>query len=406
MKRLFLFSALLFCLVGCEDFLDDVFSGSGNLGGGNSDLTGVTLGYEQEMEDFAHKSKKKKVQVVPLTDVETFSSMQMDSTSLALYAAQLGYTSLSPEEMEKFKLAIGMGERCNPVSYDNESYTFVVSFKPTNARVNSIALSVTDTTLLKISRIQGENLKFKFEPLGVGECDINLVVDGNNRIEKTYHVKITSTLTLKVFADAFWLGGTKGRLKYRCKSLPRNVRTMYLAMEDSVTVIGKFRKEDVLAAEPITIVRDTTTFAAKSHTDQFRKNKRRLLRNVSSAVRKYNSQYTGNCRIWVDEKHNETRWIQRSYETEQIILSMNVLSNNPYLLFDIVMKKNQSGADTDDDEDDENDGDNVDDEEVKNYFRVEFNKSMEAGRQQSLRDTLNYLVDKYPTDSLKWVLDF
>lgn len=406
MKRLFLFSALLFCLVGCEDFLDDVFSGSGNLGGGSRDLTGVTFGYEQEMEDFAHKSKKKIVQVVPLIDVETFSSMQMDSTSLAMYAQQLGYTSLTPEEMEKFKLAIGMGERSNPVSYDNESYTFVVGFTPDNARVNSIVLSVTDSTLLKVSRIPGENMKFRFEPLGVGECDINLVVEGNNRIEKTYHVKLMSTLTLKVYADAFWLGGVKGRLKYRCKSLPRNVSTMYLAMEDSVTVIGKFRKEDVLAAEPVTVVRDTTVFSAKSHTDQFRKNKRRLLRNVSSAVRMYNTQYTGNCRIWTDDSHRNTKWVQVPYETEQIILSMNVLSNNPYLLFDIVMKKNQMETDTDDDEDDTNDGDNVDDAEVKNYFRVEFNKSMKAGRQQALRDTLNYLVDRYPSDSLKWILNF
>ena len=84
---------------------------------------------------------------------------------------------------------------------------------------------------------------------------------------------------------------------------------------------------------------------------------------------------------------------------------MDVVSDNPYLLFDIVMKKSQTPSSSDDDEEDTDEGGNTDDGELKGRFAVEFNENMSAASRDSLSRRLHELVGMQP-DSLKWILNY
>jgi hypothetical protein len=84
---------------------------------------------------------------------------------------------------------------------------------------------------------------------------------------------------------------------------------------------------------------------------------------------------------------------------------MDILSDSPYLLFNVVMKKSQTPSSSDDDEEDNDDSDSGNDEELKDYFVVQFNENISAAGRDSLSRQLHELVNQQP-DSLKWILDY
>ena len=63
---------------------------------------------------------------------------------------------------------------------------------------------------------------------------------------------------------------------------------------------------------------------------------------------------------------------QSPYECKQIRLGLDVLSDSPYILFNVVMRKSQTPSSSDDDEEDTDDSDSENDEELKDYFVIEF----------------------------------
>ena len=63
---------------------------------------------------------------------------------------------------------------------------------------------------------------------------------------------------------------------------------------------------------------------------------------------------------------------QSPYECKQIRLGLDVLSDSPYILFNVVMKKSQTPSSSDEDEEDTDDSDSENDEELKDYFVIEF----------------------------------
>ncbi|MBQ2486132.1 MAG: hypothetical protein II518_03620, partial [Candidatus Methanomethylophilus sp.] len=241
----------------------------------------------------------------------------------------------------------------------------------------------------------------------------------NSTEERSYHLKVTEELTLKVYMDPFWMNNLTARIKYRCKSLPRGVDRMFLNVRDSVTVIGQALVMDQRKGDTsYRTLSDTTAYPLRQHTDRFRKNRRVLLRNVSDAVRKYNLDKRAESFIRVSgygaagpgERYvrQDGKWYaveEAPFECRQVRLSMDILSDSPYLLFNVVMKKSQTPSSSDDDEEDNDDSDSGNDEELKDYFVVQFNENISAAGRDSLSRQLHKLVNQQP-DSLKWILDY
>lgn len=361
-----------------------------------------------------------------------------------------------------------------------QSLDVVFKYRPDNARVKSLALVSSDEDIISIGRGDAP-MSYKFDLNGVGECDVTLTVEGNRTAVRTYRVIVTETMTLKVYMDAFWLNNVTARLKYKTKSLPGNVKSMYMNVQDSATVIGMSRAIDQRRGEKtFRSVGDTTAYRLRQHTDRFRKGKRVILRNVSDAVRKYNNDMFCKSYLKVDESAKalysassmeipwsirkvagetydltlfkgqkceqsiridsyQVAYISRTmslyggwphgrsfekvggewymtfrepYVAKQVQLGMAVISNNPYLFFDVVMKKSQAPSETDDDEDDDAE-DEADDSEMvvdtlrnqlKDYFVVHFVDNLSLKERTKLSKDLDSLIRETP-DSTKWVLD-
>ena len=86
-------------------------------------------------------------------------------------------------------------------------------------------------------------------------------------------------------------------------------------------------------------------------------------------------------------------------------LGLDVISDSPYLLFNVVMKKSQTPSSTDEDEEDSDDSPDTNDEELKEYFVIQFNENMKPSDHDSLSRRLHELVNTQ-SDSLKWILSY
>lgn len=176
----------------------------------------------------------------------------------------------------------------NSIEYNGQSILCRLSFSPFVAKVTKVTLESSVPDIVSF-RKTGDILNFYLDVHSVGECDIKVVAEGINRMERTIHLRISAKVGLLVYTDPFWLNNYIARLKYKTTELPKGVGSLYLNVKDSATVIGYTRMIDQRdGSRSFKGVSDTTTYPIRQHTDKFRVGKRIILRNVSDAVRKYN----------------------------------------------------------------------------------------------------------------------
>ena len=351
------------CLFSCDRFLNPFNTDyGGEVGIGDKDISYIELGYPRDIGEYSN-GKHKYDDLVMLTDSVRFS--QIDYSGSQVDAGTL--------------------DRSNAIEYGWGEVEMVAVYKPSDAFIQTISVTSSDTTVVSVSK-GTVPMGFKVKINGVGECDLRMRAVGNRTEDRIYHLKVTDKLTLKVYMDPFWMNNLTARIKYRCKSLPKGVNHMYLDIRDSVTVIGQARVMDQRKGESeYRTVSDTATFRLHQHRDKFKKDKRVLLRNVSSAVRKYNRDMKAESFIRVSgygASGSGVRYVQQDgkwykveqspYECKQIRLGLDVLSDSPYILFNVVMKKSQTPSSSDEDEEDTDDSDAENDEELQDYFVIEF----------------------------------
>lgn len=394
------YSAGALLLYSCDRLLNPFDSPyGGELGIGDKDISYIELGYPRDLEDFTGGRKGGKTgygDLVMLIDSSRFARMDYDGGTVDV-------SSL---------------EASNVIDYDWESVEMVAVYRPSDAYLQSVSVTSSDTSVVSVSK-GTVPMGFRVKINGVGECDLRMTAVGNETLRRTYHMKVTEELTLKIYMDPFWMNNLTARIKYRCKSLPRGIDRMFLNVRDSVTVIGQARVMDQRRGDSdYRIVSDTTVYRLREHTDRFRKNRRVILRNVSDAVRKYNAVKKESSYIRVSGYGSEgagKRYVQQDgkwfvvedapYECRQVRLGLDVISDSPYLLFNVVMKKSQTPSSSDEDEEDSDDSPDTDDEELKDYFVIQFNENMKPSDRDSLSRRLHELVNTQP-DSLKWILSY
>ncbi len=351
------------CIFSCDQFFNPFNTDyNGEVGIGDKDISYIELGYPRDVGDYSG-GKYKYDDLVMLTDSVRFSKIDYSGS----------------------QVDAGTLDRSNAIDYDWGEVEMVAVYKPADAYIQSISVTSSDTTVVSVSK-GTVPMGFRVKINGVGECDLRMRVVGNRTEDRSYHLKVTQKLTLKVYMDPFWMNNVTARIKYRCQSLPRGVTRMNLAVRDSVTVIGQAKAMDQRKGETqYRTVSDTTTYPLHQHTDRFKKDRRVLLRNVSSAVRKYNLDMKAQSYIMVSgygAAGAGVRYVQQDgkwykveespFECKQVRLGLDILSDSPYLLFNVVKKKSQTPSSSDDDEEDTDDSDTGNDEELKDYFVIEF----------------------------------
>lgn len=293
-----------------------------------------------------------------------------------------------------------------------------LDFQPFLAKISKVTVTVRDASVVSFRKTD-DLLTFYMDIHKVGETDVTVVAEGLNTLERHYHIRIVGKVALQLYTDPFWMNDVIARLKYKTKALPPGVSKMYMNVRDSATVFGLVRMIDQRRGDATFRSKvDTTAFALRQHTDRFRKNKRVILRNVSSAVKRYNVDFDEKCWIRVTESDKERysgllsgsipytvkrngdvyvlemlgqrftidkyqlHWINRTaflfgswpakrsfekvgdqwyltfrepYVCKQVQLCLNVIPDNEYIIFEHSFKRNQEPSRTDDDEDDDSD---------------------------------------------------
>lgn len=273
---------LLFALavaVSCQD-LEATWNAmkNGDPTKGTEEMDGITFGYfsdEDTQKIAAELAKGGKS-----SSIDYSKYVLRPFTSKEDYLEGLKQLNL-PFSEEQYSLL-------NSIEYNGQSIFCRLSFSPFVAKVTKVTLESSNPDIVSF-RNTDDILNFYLDVHGVGECDIKVVAEGINRLERTIHLRISAKIGLLVYTDAFWLNNITARLKYKTTELPKGIRSIYLNVKDSATVIGYSRIIDQRnGSRSFQAISDTTTYRIHQHTDKFRVGKRIILRNVSDAVRKYN----------------------------------------------------------------------------------------------------------------------
>ena len=392
----------------------------------------------------------------------------------------LPYTSVEKldEYIEQGIISITEEDKAlvNTMDFDRTDYLVRMSYDPFVAKVSKVTLTSSNEDIVSFEDTD-DILNKRMTVKQVGECDVTMVAEGVNTIERTYHLRIVGRIAIMIYTDPFWLHNLTARLKYKTKQLPPGVKKLYMNVRDSVSVVGMCRLIDQRKGEKtFKSVASDITFPLKQHTDKFRKGKRVILRNVSDAVYHFNEVKTGYSYMLVPDELKDAvkvgenilsvkfsitqkggayymtilgqeipidkyqlEWINRqvkengkwpnnakvveengvkyirfedSYVCKQLRLAIDILGDNPYLIFDIMTKANQTPSNSDEDEDDPdeefvNGAEEVVDSlgtQLKDYFTFTFVENMSQHVKDSLARELNRMIQEVP-DSTKWVFD-
>ena len=378
MRRFYLSLFAAVCAVACTDPLDNIYDTMGHITG-HSEIQDVNLGYYTIPPSVGGMSAMRDEYFVPY----------LDKTAI-----------------DKAGDGVEDGYRANVLEYHAPDRVFV-NVKPNDAYIRGVKLESDDPSVVTFLPDPEHPLGYYTIPVSVGETEVKLSVKGEKDrvVNRTYPVRVNATTTFKVHVPKFWYSNIfNTRLRYRVKDMPNGIPAMYMDVTDSVTVIGRceyFNHRLYGSVKQYKL--DTMTFPLRRHTERFRKGKRVFLRDVSDAVRKFNSgkepgTYVQSYTVGGQMRH-DTLDCYYSWSTAQIELSLNIVSDNPYLVFTPIVKCKNSSRDSDDNDrsdgdiDDPVDSDDTNDEEALQYFKFSFNDGLTSHQRDSIMKALQKFRD-------------
>lgn len=279
MKRIVYYILAMVLFVSCEladNFGDAVASKQGN--DKMKDASLVYFSREDSKKILTKIAKNKKVDPSKFMFTE-FSSLESYETSLARHKdeefdAQM-YAFMNPLEVEEY-------------------YFMNVNTNPTTAKVDKVTIESSDEDIMSFTPTKNPTL-FMVNLNGVGECDVKMVVEGKNTLERNYHIRVVATVQLLMYMDSFWktLISGKARIKYKPLKMPKGMSILGLYTRDSATVIAMSRIFDMRdGSKGVKALFDTTTYPIHEKCRYYRKGYRYKLRNVGDAVFEYTFKKT------------------------------------------------------------------------------------------------------------------
>lgn len=359
------------------DALDLNTPGAGFGGTKNLEITDFQFGY------MTHQSKLEKLLHLNEPQFRTFISDE--SYAQAIEQGLMDSTQLSAGKYE----------------YSKDVQTLTVKVLPEKAAIKNVTCTSSDTTVIKVLGVSFDGIQV--QTLKLGPASLTVTVEGTkNRFVHTYPLRVVGTIDLKMYITPFWLKFINTRIRYKTKGLPEGNKELLMWVSDSVSVIGECEWYDHYKyGSRLQVTRDTVTFPLRKHYDRFKKGHRVLLRNVTSAIKKFDSDTIMGTRVvYIDSlKTYDTLACGYVFKPEQVILNFNCYSENPYFEFYITQNEDRTtdsatgedtGSDADTiDKDDANESDESDRVTLQ-YFVIQLNDFLT----QAQRDSISREIQK------------
>ena len=384
-------------VIGCENPFDSLDLDKYGLGSVSAEIMAVQFGYETEVEGgdrgFDHGDE--------LFGTENFVSF-MDTASINA-ARKMNSTMLNADlELPDNRIEFPEGNELL-VHFD-----FLVQAYPNGVKVNNIKVESSDPSVLEIVRLEGK--KVYAIPHMLGDVNVKVTVVGDkNTVINVYPIRIVKVVNIDFYITAFWkryLANTK--IRYKLCNLPPGEKELVTEVLDSVSVIGSCRYYDFTRSRNPFVAHDTIRLERHDKVDRFRKNKRKVLRDITSAIRSMrDSSILGNCyardsvgNYLYDETGEHLLEEKRYYfSVDKVILDFLVICDNPYIDFTFESKCKRTVETYDGDGELEPEGDiddNGDDSDVRKlekseekYFQVLLNMFLTKSQRDSLARELN-----------------
>lgn len=210
--------------------------------------------------------------------------------------------------------------------------SFLVKPMPQNAIVKSVTVTSSNPEILEVIGSSGKDVRVRIHD--VGETTLAVTVHGAlNSMSAEYPIRIVSPVHVEFFISSFWKGATNTRIRMRASSLPMGMKSVTSSVMDSVSVIGyceyyDFRKY----GRKMQYRRDTIRFGLEEEVSVIKKDKKKLIRNITSAIKEFRKERTvkgSRIRI-VDGVVKDTTDYDYHYIVESVILDFNIFGGNPY----------------------------------------------------------------------------
>lgn len=268
---------------------------------------------------------------------------------------------------------------------------------PENTTLRGLSITSADTNLVKILSTDSHS-EFILNPLGVGDTKIIVSVnDGQHTVKKIFPVKVMATVTMKLYIDSFWKNPELDRIRYKMSGVPYNVGPLVFAIRDSLAIDAECKWRDVKnAIYDEEVVTKSYCFESKVLDRAYRADRRSLLRDFGESMdyfltlHKYGTEYMGDSDEIIDVCYD--------YFATHARLFIDVFSNNPYLMFNTVVKCNEDVYAVDNYFDPDYD-DNDNEEVALKYFDVFLNERATSVEMDQMQGHLQQLLMNIGTEA-------
>lgn len=287
--------------------------------------------------------------------------------------------------------------------------TFIVKTVPEDAMVGSMLVTSSDPEILEIVKITGKNVSVRLH--NVGDVEVSVTVNGViNTMSAEFPLRIVSPINIDFYITPYWCDVLNTRLRMRATSLPLGLKSCATVFRDSVSVVGYCEYYDFEKyGRHVQVKRDTIRYAMEEKTCLIKKNQKKFIRNISSAVNEINYQwYVDGSRLVVHDDVTDTIPQRYRFIVETVIVDFDIFGANPYYEYyltsksdrmtDVIVIDEETGKPTGEikdggsDEDEEYNAaldDNEIERESKAYFVIRYNDFMSQAERDSLSRVFN-----------------
>lgn len=290
---------------------------------------------------------------------------------------------------------VELGKGSNRFEYSPEPRELVLKVYPKGLPFEDVELVCSEPSILKVVGIEDEVIRVRTLGLGDVELTLNVTVGGQKET-LVYPVRVVTSVDLDFYITPYWMRSlTFNLIRYKVSGLPAQEKDLVTMVTDSVSVVGYCEYYDFEKSRNVFFRRDTVRLASKTRVDRFRWNCRKLVREISGAMRDIESRSVTGTAYKVNPLtgQNELQAHQYPFEVEQVVLDFNVVSDNPFVEFYLHTRCDKT-FDTFDEDDDalEDDGGEEGQELSKSekaYFKVLLNDFRSEKERQAIIDDFN-----------------
>ena len=360
------------------------------------EIRAISIGYDADNEDMS-------------------SRFEDDRFSDKMFSA---FNAQSDIDAAKEYSGKGFEVETSRFNYQSEA-TFRIRTIPENAMVRDVAISSTNKDVLEVVKVEGKDVTVRLHD--VGETRLLLTVKGAfNELSNEYPLRIVTPVNVDFYITPYWLGCLNTRLRVKATTLPMGLKSCAATYQDSVTVVGYCEYYDIYnhGTTP-KVKRDSIRFGFEEQVVLLKKNSKRCIRNITSAIRKIRKDWhVDGSRIIVNEYgRRDTVAYRYGFVVEQVILDFNVFGANPYYEYyftskydrtsDVIVVDEETGEETgeirdggtDEEEDyDEEKDNNEIKREDKAFFVIRLNDFMSQAERDRLSLDFRRQLDEIDYD--------